>query len=187
VQKRLFDVGRGVVHTVREASELESALQTFVELHQLRWSNLGEPGCFASREFHGFIHDCAVDLLAAGMLNLCWLEIDKKPVAAEFLLSTPDTLYVYQGGMDPASRKDSPGHALMSTIFREAIAADCRHADFLRGDEPYKAAWGARPFAAERIRIAPSRWRPQLRNQAWFAGQVMKSWVKQGLSLAGVQ
>ena len=119
------------------------------------------------------------------MLNLSWLEIDGVPAVAEFLLSTTDSLYAYQSGLNPDCRKDSPGHALMSTLFVEAIESGCQRLEFLRGNEPYKATWGAQPVRAERIRVAPGRIAPQLRNNVWLAGQVMKSWVKQGLTLTG--
>jgi len=187
VRRRLFDGGRGVVRTVHEPNDLALGMRIFVDLHQLRWTSQGEPGCFASAEFHGFMHACASDLLDADMLNLNWLEVEGRPVAAEFLLSTPRTQFVYQGGLDPASRKDSPGHALMSTVFLNAIDASCKTMDFLRGDEPYKATWGAQPFKTERIRVAPDRLSAHWRNHAWFAGQVMKQWVKQGLTLTGVR
>ena len=186
VKRRLFDAGRATVQTVTEDSQLELGMRILVDLHQKRWTSLGEPGCFASNEFSRFLHDSAADLLAAGMLALSWLEIEGQPAAAEFLLTTDHTRYVYQGGLDPALRKESPGHGLMSTLFCQAIEEGCQCVDFLRGDEAYKATWGAQPVATERIRVAPGRLGPQLRNQAWFAGQTMKGWIKQGLTFTGV-
>ena len=186
VRRKVFDSGRAEVRTLQDDAGLEAAMRIIVDLHQRRWTSLGEPGCFASPEFHGFLHASAADLFAAGMLQLNWLQIDGRPVAAEFLLATPHALYAYQGGLDPASRKESPGHALMSTILQDAIVAGRQSMDFLRGDEAYKATWGAECYPTERIRIAPDRLSAQLRNHAWFAGQVMKSWVKQGLTLTGI-
>lgn len=187
VSRRVFGEGRGVLRTVREPAELELGMRIFVDLHQRRWTSQGEPGCFASSRFSDFMHDCVADLLAADMLNLTWLEIDGRPVATELLIATASTRYIYQGGIDPAAGQESPGHAIMIALFREAIEAGCQTIDFLRGDEPYKATWGAQPMATERIRVAPCRLGPQLWNQAWLAGQVMKDWVKQGLTLTGVR
>ncbi len=185
-QDRLFETGRGVVRSVRTADELNLGMQVFVDLHQRRWNHLGKPGCFDSANFANFIHACAADLLAAGMLNLVWLEIDGRPAVAEFLVASADTLYAYQSGLDPSARQHSPGHAIMSLIIIEAIENGCQTVDFLRGDEPYKATWGAAPVKTERLRVASHRIGPQLRNHAWLAGQVMKDWVKQGLTLTGV-
>lgn len=186
VRRRLFDNDRGVVRVVQTAADLERGMEILVDLHQLRWNALGEPGCFSCDMFSGFLHDAARELLAAEMLQLAWLEVEGKPAAAEFLVTSPHTQYIYQGGLDPAARQHSPGHALISALFQDAIANGCGAIDFLRGDEPYKATWGAEPVATERIRVASRRLGPQLRNHAWFAGQVMKSWVKQGLVSAGV-
>ncbi len=186
VRRRLFESGRGVVRTVRRPEELEAGMQVLVDLHQRRWNHLGIPGCFASDLFREFLFAAAGDLLDAGMLNLSWLDIDGEPAVAEFLLCTTSRMYAYQSGLHPRARTHSPGHAIMSTVIAGAIESGCRQIDFLRGDEPYKATWGAEPVTTERIRIAPGRIGPLLRNQAWHAGQVMKGWVKQGLTLTGV-
>ena len=61
-------------------------MRVFVDLHQLRWTSLGEPGCFASRQFDSFLHDSAADLFAAQMLGISCLEIEGQPVAIEFFL-----------------------------------------------------------------------------------------------------
>jgi len=100
-------------------------------------------------------------------------------------LSTTDACFMYQGGLDPAKLKQSPGHASVSALIRDAIESGCQYFDFMRGDEPYKAVWGAQPLHTERIRVAPDRLGPQLRNHAWLAGQTMKCWIKQGLTLTG--
>ncbi len=186
VSRRLFDNGRGVIRTCDDSTELEAQMRVVVDLHQLRWTSLGEPGCFASRNFSRFLHDSAADLFSAEMLDIRCLEIEGQPVAAEFFLTSATSRYLYQGGVDPKSLKESPGHAIMSTIIRDAIEAGCQYLDFLRGDEAYKVAWGARPLKTERIRVAPDRLGPQLRNHAWFAGQAIKGWLKQGISLTAV-
>ncbi|MDP6555232.1 MAG: GNAT family N-acetyltransferase [Pirellulaceae bacterium] len=186
VSRQLFDSGRGVIRNLDKSTELEERMRVFVDLHQLRWTSLGEPGCFASRQFDSFLHDSAADLFAAQMLGISCLEIEGQPVAIEFFLSSAAARYVYQGGLDPRALKESPGHATMSRIIRDAIQAGCQYLDFLRGDESYKATWGARPMRTEHIRVAADRLGPRLRNQAWFAGQTMKGWIKQGLTLTGV-
>jgi CelD/BcsL family acetyltransferase involved in cellulose biosynthesis len=186
VSRRLFESGRGVMRKLDDSSELDAQMRVLVDLHQLRWTSLGEPGCFASPQFSRFLHDSAVDLFSAEMLDIRCLEIEGQPVAVEFFLSSATSRYIYQGGLDPQSLRESAGHAIMSTIIRDAIKAGCHYLDFLRGDEPYKVAWGAHPLKTERIRVAPNRLGPQLRNHAWFAGEAMKGWIKQGLTLTGV-
>jgi CelD/BcsL family acetyltransferase involved in cellulose biosynthesis len=186
VSRRLFDSGRGLMRTLDKPSQLDERMRVFVDLHQLRWTSLGEPGCFESPQFSQFLHDSAADLFSAEMLDIRCLEIEGQPVAIEFFLTSATSRYVYQGGLDPDSLQESPGHAIMSTIIRDAIEAGCQYVDFLRGDEPYKVAWGARPLQTERIRVAANRLGPQLRNHAWFAGEAMKGWIKQGFTLNGV-
>ena len=80
--------------------------------------------------------------------------------------------------MDPAAMEHQPGKLINAAILRQAIAGGYRAFDFLRGDEPYKARFGAKPRPSVRFRVAPHRPVAKLRHNLWVAGRNVKDWVK---------
>ena len=125
-------------------------------------------------------------LWAAGTLELCWIELDGRPVGIEYCLLDTNTTYVYQGGIDPEAQQASPGHLMTMALIRHSIASSRTTYDFLRGDEPYKTDWNAQPQETVKLRISANRTAAHLRQGVWLAGATMKKWVKGGLSLTGM-
>ncbi|MEX0818021.1 MAG: GNAT family N-acetyltransferase, partial [Pirellulaceae bacterium] len=187
LQRETVDRGRVAFNTATTAGEFHSAMKLFVDLHQKRRRSLGEPGCFASQRFASFIDGVSGPLWDAGLLELAWIELDGHPVGIEYCLLDANTTYVYQGGIDPDFQHESPGHLLTASLLQRAISCSRTGFDFLRGDEPYKASWNARPHATIKLRIAANRTAAHLRQGIWLAGATMKNWVKGGLTLTGMQ
>ena len=71
----------------------------------------------------------------------------------------------------------------MGTIgsLRAAIEQGYRRFDFMRGDEAYKASWGAQPVPTVETRVVARRSSAHLRHTAWLAHQQMR----RGPRLAG--
>jgi len=155
------------------------------DLHQRRRTSLGDRGCFASARFSAFHHDAALPLLRSGQLRLQWLELDGKPVAAEYHLRGPHVVYAYQSGIDPNALEEEPGVLITLACIKRAIDEGVKFFDFLRGDEPYKAHWRAEPLAMEDIRIVPSNPSARLRHGLWLAGDSVRSWLKQSFNFSG--
>ncbi len=181
VERRMLEPGRAVLHTAQDEQELDQGMAILVDLHQRRRSSLGEPGCFACDRFSGFLHEAAQQLLAEGMLQLHWVELDGRSVAAEFHLIAGRTSYAYQAGVDPEAMEDEPGRLINIATLKKAIEDGQRSFDFLRGDEPYKAHWRAQPRPSLEIRVAANRTVSRIRDRAWVAGRTIKSWIKSGL------
>ena len=167
----------------RNEADLARGWQILVDLHQRRRESLGQAGCFHSDSFAGFLREAASELLATNQLQLCWLESAGRPIAIECDLIGGDAVYAYQSGIDPAALEQSPGHLLTVAILRRAIDDGLRTYDLLRGDEHYKANWGASEDPAVSYRVAAGHWQPRLRHGLWTAGFAMKNWVKGGLTL----
>jgi CelD/BcsL family acetyltransferase involved in cellulose biosynthesis len=176
-----------VVHLVRDLSDLQQGWQVFVDLHQRRWQSLGQPGCFASEQFTDFLFQAAKRMLEADQLLLRWLELDGHPVAVDFNLCTADTVYAYQSGVDPDKLAYSPGNVLLMSAINEAINEGRRVIDFLRGDETYKASWGAQPFPLQRLRVVADRAAMHFRHGVWLAGMTVREWAKSGLTISGIR
>lgn len=174
------------VHLVSTPGELARGMQVLVDLHQRRFISRGEPGCFASTQFSDFLHESAERLLQSEMLELWWLEMDGRPIAAELDLTDGNVVYAYQSGVDPVSLEHSPGNLLATAVLHYAIENGRHSYDFLRGDEAYKQQWKATPVELLRCRVAANRVGSQLRHGVWTAGATLKDWVKGGLTLAGL-
>lgn len=187
LDREVVDCDRLVFKIATTQDDFRWAMKLFVELHQKRRVSLGESGCFASPEFTAFIEDVSQRLWLAGMLELSWIELDGSPAAVDYSIVSIDTVYAYQGGLDPAMIAESPGHLLTMALIRRAITESRAMFDLLRGDEPYKAAWRAQPHATVNLRISANRTTSQLRQGVWLAGAAMKNWVKGGLTLTGMQ
>lgn len=176
--------GRVEAHRAERLDDLAEAQDVLVDLHQRRWRSLGEPGCFASSRFAAFHRGVMADLLRSGQLHLQWLELDGRPIAAEYALAGDGVIYAYQSGVDPDALEHSPGRLSHIVMLREAIEQGYRAVDLLRGDEPYKPHWRARPRPSVEIRVVPDRAGAQLRHGLWRVGTGMKDWIKGGLRTA---
>jgi CelD/BcsL family acetyltransferase involved in cellulose biosynthesis len=121
-------------------------------------------------------------MLQTGQLLIQVLDIDGIPAAAEYQFSGGRTLYAYQSGIDPERLGLSPGQVIMVAMVRWAIAYGYQAFDLMRGNEPYKAHWRAKPHDCLEIRIVPSRIAPQLRHSVWLAGTNTYKWLKKASS-----
>jgi len=185
LERELLSANRATLRMATRLDELPQAMDILVDLHQRRRKMLGEKGCFASARFLGFYRDVVPELLRRGRVQLYWLEIDGKPVAAEYHLVGDGMLYVYQAGIDPDWLEQKPGNLINLMILRQAIERGYRAYDFLRGDEPYKARFGAQPRPSMEFRVVPPRATAQLRHNLWRAGSSVKQWVKRGIGGQG--
>jgi CelD/BcsL family acetyltransferase involved in cellulose biosynthesis len=174
LEKHTVDPGRAVLRAVEDAASLEQGFAFLVDLHQRRWRRLGQPGCFASQRFTNFHRDMTAQLLRAGRLRLQWLELDGRPVAAEYNLAGDQAIYAYQSGVDPDALDEQPGRIIAAAAIRQAIEQGLAAFDFLRGDEPYKASWRATARPTVNYRIAAPRALSRLRHAGWLAARALK-------------
>jgi CelD/BcsL family acetyltransferase involved in cellulose biosynthesis len=186
-ERRVLNSGRVALRTARSADELTRGMEILVDLHQKRWRSQGRPGSFAIPRFSEFLYEAAERLLAIDRLRLDWLELEGRPAAAELQLVGGDVTYAYQSGVDPEALHESPGWLLQIASVRSAIEEKQRWLDLLRGDEPYKMHWRARPRPSVELRVAAKRPGAQLRHGAWVVGGAVKHWIKCSLNLHGAR
>ena len=119
-------------------------LDAFIDLHQRRWGADGlfpptEGGAMSRRFFARLFELTGED----GGLDLRFLTVDGRRIAAGVGFETADTVYYYNAGVDPDARELSPGVVMVALYVRDTIERGKHRLDFLRGDEPYKYEWGA--------------------------------------------
>ena len=129
-------------------------LDAFVELHQKRWGAEGlfpptAGGAASRRFFAGLFESCA----PTGVLDLCFLTIGGRRIAAGVTFDDGKTKYYYNAGVDPDARELSPGVVMVASYIQRAIELGRTRLDFLRGNEPYKYEWGAVDEPIERLLV----------------------------------
>lgn len=184
LERRLLDNGRATLHCVGTPGDLDRGLNIVSQLHQRRRTELGQAGRFADPRFAAFHREVAGQMLRRDRLRLVWVELDGRPIAAEYQLCGSDVVYAYQSGIDPAMLADQPGRLAMIATLRQAIDDGYRAFDLLRGDEAYKAHWRAEPRPSLDVCILPPHGPARLRQKAWLAGRQMRGWLREGRRLA---
>ena len=135
-------------------------LDAFVELHQKRWGVEGlfpptKGGAASRRFFAGLFEDCA----PSGIVDLSFLTVGGRRVAAGVTFDDGQSVYYYNAGVEPDARELSPGVVMVALYIQRAIELGRTRLDFLRGDEPYKYEWGGVDAPIERLlvqRTAPA-------------------------------
>jgi CelD/BcsL family acetyltransferase involved in cellulose biosynthesis len=145
----------------RTPEELTEGVRILHDLHAERWTAAGRSGVFASRRFARF-HDEVMPRMLAGedgtSLELSWLSVHGRPIAAAYNVVYREKVYFYQSGRSVDVPKGvRPGIALHALALRASIEAGRREYDFLAGTSRYKCDLGLamRPLVTLRA-VAPS-------------------------------
>jgi CelD/BcsL family acetyltransferase involved in cellulose biosynthesis len=141
--RRLERLYRVQYRRCSQFQDIKRDLESLFELHQLRWRAGGQPGTFNSPTRRQFYYDLASLLLSRNQLELWFLELNERPVAAQFGFRFRSVVYALQAGFDPAFTKDSVGYVLCAHALRTLIGEGIRKYDFLGGVSDSKTRWGA--------------------------------------------
>ena len=145
--------GAGPIELVRSANPPED-LEAFIDLHQKRWGEDGlfpatEGGSASRRFFAGLFENYA----PAGFVELDFLTVGGRRIAAGVILDDGRTVYYYNAGVESDARDLSPGVVMVAAYIKRAIEQGRARLDFMRGNEPYKYSWGATDEPIERLLV----------------------------------
>ncbi len=146
----------GVEERLARPDEIDAALDALFALHAARWRAAGEPGVLADPRVQAFHRAVAPALAAAGLLRLSLVRHEDAIVAVLYGFAGARRWCSYINGVDMGAPGQSFGTLAFATLIEAAVAAGAREFDFLRGEEPYKFAWGAvsRPTLRRVVRQA---------------------------------
>ena len=130
----------------------DEALTQFLRLHRL--SRTGKAK-FMDGTMERFFRDALGALAAAGWVRLWFLDSADTPIAAFICTEYGPSVGLYNSGFDPLHARLAPGIVLLGHVIRDAIERRVPVFDFLRGDEPYKYAFGPVPTDLLSVRVAP--------------------------------
>jgi CelD/BcsL family acetyltransferase involved in cellulose biosynthesis len=139
--RRFFERADASLTLVESTSELPEALQEVFALHERRFSRKRTRTRFV-RHRRGAFHDEVSRLLfERGALRLFRLRAAGRTVAALYGFEHANSLFYYQGGIDPDWERDGVGTVLTGQAIKYAFARKLATFEFLRGMEPYKLRW----------------------------------------------
>jgi CelD/BcsL family acetyltransferase involved in cellulose biosynthesis len=153
------------VERARTPDGMRTGMRILAELHAERWHEEGHRGAFASPRFAGFHQEYATRILESGQLDLLWLTVGGKPVAAHYSFVSGGKVYFYQSGRTmgvPANVR--LGIVMFILAIQDAMARGLREYDFLGGDSEYKSLFTNLTRPLVEVRVAP----PSLRETTRF-------------------
>jgi len=143
-RRKLMSYPEVMIRKTRDTGELEMDFKDLVRLHQQRWEVRNQPGSFSCVEFHLFQKTIMNDMLQNGFLQLWFLSVGSRNIAAVYNILYRNKIYFYQSGLDTSfERQFSPGLLLHSYCIENSIREGLSEYDFmLMGDlDGYKRRW----------------------------------------------
>ncbi len=138
---RKADEDSTVTYT-QDAATLDADLGDFLRL--MRASMISKDS-FMTPRMETFFRAMAKDMLAAGYLQLAFLEVDGDRAATYLNFTWQNQVLVYNSGLDPQKFSYlSPGQVLIARLIEKAIADQRATFDFLQGNEEYKHKLGGK-------------------------------------------
>lgn len=120
--------------------EVREFFGEMVDLHQRRWEEAGQPGCFASESFEQFHRQLAEQWVPAGRAVLSRIVLQGQTLAVKYGFRVGAKFDFYQSGirMDDASPIKSPGIVSFLMLMNWLCGQGVAEFDFLRGSSAYK-------------------------------------------------
>ncbi len=156
---------------------IDRDIEALLQLHHLRWrSNLRKARRTYGRLFReAYARGCCrVAVLWSG---------EKQPLAAQaaFVDSERRAWGVYMLAYDRSAPQHSPGIGMLALGLEHAIDQGFGEYDFLRGEEPYKAQFGARSRWLENFVVRRRSLRSRVANRLWALALRTKAFLRRVL------
>jgi hypothetical protein len=108
------------------------------ELLRMMHVSREDKDAFLTPAMEAFFRDIVHTFTALGMVRLCTLAIDGRPVASTLSFVHGETQYLYNSGYEPEAASLAVGLLSKALGIRAAIEEGLHRFDFLRGEEEYK-------------------------------------------------
>jgi CelD/BcsL family acetyltransferase involved in cellulose biosynthesis len=130
----------GAVFELAGNADSDEFFDNLIELHQLRWTAEGKPGCFASSRFTEFHRTLSREWTVSGDALLARLSLNGRSLAVLYGFITGSKFDFYQSGIrrEGGGIITSPGNAAHLLLMSLLAARGVQRYDFLRGSSAYK-------------------------------------------------
>ena len=162
---------------------VKEAMETFIRLHQKRWSARGLPGAFKDERFCNFHMEIAHLFAERNWLGLYFLMADGEPISAQYTFEYKRKMYYYLAGFNPEYSNYSVGNLTTMFLLKECIKRGFKEYDMMRGNEAYKMMWTRKCRENYEIRIIRKDFYSRFLNWATSAKTLNKLAEKLKISL----
>jgi CelD/BcsL family acetyltransferase involved in cellulose biosynthesis len=132
----------------------EFLMCSLIALHRERWNSAGEPGMIDANGSESFLRAMAVAFAGRGWLRIFTVRFGDSIAAVLLAFCDRTNIFSWLSAFDPKYEEFGFGRELLARAIGYAHARGCRNWNFLRGAEPYKFSWGARPVPKCRVLIS---------------------------------
>lgn len=148
--RRLDEAGHVRFRVIKRLEEISEHMDIFFSLFKASRSDKNE---FLTDAMLSFFLKLAQHMAQYGFFRMCFLDIDRVPVAAVMCFDYNDTIFLYNNGYDPRFGNLSVG--LLSKVYsiRNSIEQKRPRYDLLKGNEVYKKRLGSTPVPLYRLKI----------------------------------
>jgi CelD/BcsL family acetyltransferase involved in cellulose biosynthesis len=148
--RRLNEAARVNFRVVESRVDIGKEIDLFLKLFKLNRSDKSD---FMTDQRAEFFRALALEMAAAGILKLFFLDLDDTPAAAVMCFDYKSTVYLYNNGYDNQFGSLSVG--LLSKVFalQDSIQRGKKKFDFLKGTEAYKHRLGGKPVQLYRCQV----------------------------------
>ncbi len=143
-ERRLESCNNAAFSKTDDISKFDRDFEELVRLHQCRWESRRLHGSFSNVKFREFQKMVMPYILRNGHLELRFLSVSGKNIAALYNIRYNNKIYFYQSGLDTAfDKKLAPGLLLHNHSIKEAVSCGLKEYDFLpMGSlDSYKKHW----------------------------------------------
>jgi len=169
--------GEHSLHVAATATEASRGLELLETLHRARWQADGLPGAFASEHFRAFHRQVVPRLFDRGEVEIAWLLVRGRPVAAIYNLLCSNAARFYQSGRAPEIPANvSVGMVMQLYAIQRAIANGRREYDFLGGFGRHKADLSHEVRPLMRLRVTRRSAAAELFGAARALREAIRSW-----------
>ena len=141
-RRRLEQLGQIAYERASSKQDIVKALESFIELHRMRWAQREPVGTFGSQRFLSFHRDIVRVLGDKDWVRFDFLRLNGEAIAGIYGYSYNGRYFFYLPGFNPTvCPQASPGILLLLHCIEQAIAEGHKEFDLLRGIADYKMAW----------------------------------------------
>jgi len=172
---RLTRLGEPALEVLSERGAIEAACEEAWRLESSGWKREAGTAITCDPAVHRFYTTLVERGTAAGWLQLLFLNVGGRRIAASYGACFKDRLLLFKTGYDPEFATGAPFKILTYFAIREAYAQGLTEVDFLGDAEPWKLEWTstsrghdwvfvfADTLRARLLHSIKFQWRPELK------------------------
>ncbi len=138
IRQNLRDSGPTEVEWAETPHVAHALFDELIELHQERWTAVGQPGCYSSERFTAFHRDLIDRLVPTGQMTVVRVKAGGVTLGCSQVILDRNRVLVYQGGRIAHSGKKSPGLITDYLCMQESLRRGYDAYDFMAGDSIHK-------------------------------------------------